>query len=185
VPASEGDNPPFIKLPLAAVEPPRNVPAAQWNSPYCAHWEDGCTECKRGAISDAAQCHSEGDTGACARRAIICFKVIDDEYFRKVCRFYSTDNFFRGNSGTLYATSRFFFNDWRVSQKLQHSDKSWRYERRPSDGNLDNPAIDVMTENDGYISDVTLHKYDSDFPIISAFGTKITGIRCRATFSRR
>jgi hypothetical protein len=45
---------PVRMMPLSVVDPPRNVSALQWRSPYCTAWTDGKTLCKRdAAIRDA------------------------------------------------------------------------------------------------------------------------------------
>jgi hypothetical protein len=46
---------PVRMMPLSVVDPPRNVSAQQWRSPYCTAWTDGKALCKRDAATrDAA-----------------------------------------------------------------------------------------------------------------------------------
>jgi hypothetical protein len=54
--AQPRSGPPIIRMPLSQVEPPRNVPAAEWKSPYCTKWNDGCTECTRKSAKSKTTC---------------------------------------------------------------------------------------------------------------------------------
>ncbi|WP_158816035.1 hypothetical protein [Methylocapsa sp. S129] len=111
--ASKEGGPPVIKLPLDVVEPPRNVAATQWNSPYCAHWEDGCIECMRATVGNAPQCNEETGrdgqdqndirTANCKRRAVICFKALDETYFNRICRGFYVEQYFKGRDGVFFA----------------------------------------------------------------------------------
>jgi hypothetical protein len=72
--------PPIVYMPLRAVEPPRNVPAAQWRSPYCGTWDDGCTECTRKTLDETPVCkpvdHYIGG-GTCKPRGIVCERAVN------------------------------------------------------------------------------------------------------------
>ena len=174
------EGPPMIKLPLDVVEPPRNVPAAQWNSPYCGRWDDGCVECSRTAVGTAAQCHDKAGhyKSVCKQRAIICFKVIDEIGFRKICDQFSIDDLYVGKSGTIYSISRYF------SSKSEYRNDKLIYKDSPlfNQDLLGEAEPEDLTASMGYVSDLKLRHYDIDGPITTAFGIDVTGIRCfRAT----
>ena len=82
----ETDRPPapIVFMRLREVEPPRNVPAAQWTSPYCGTWDDGCTECTRQTLRGDPACkpvdHYIGG-GTCRPRGIVCTLAIKQEGF--------------------------------------------------------------------------------------------------------
>jgi hypothetical protein len=108
-PTGADEGPPITKLPLNVVEPPRDVPAAQWNSPYCGHWGDGCTECTRAASGAAPVCRAEtANKGAqCARHAIICLREFDAAKFDRICsNFYIEKYFGPSRLGTGFSASR-------------------------------------------------------------------------------
>ncbi len=84
-PAMSVDGPPIRRLPLSEVEPSRQVPAAEWRSPYCTRWTDGCTTCTRGTAREAAACAAgPGAEPACQRHTILC-KDTDDYALHQVC----------------------------------------------------------------------------------------------------
>jgi hypothetical protein len=71
---------PIKVMPMLAIEPPRDVPAAQWKSPYCARWDDGCTECTRASRDDEPECRPADDyigEGVCTPRGNLCYTAID------------------------------------------------------------------------------------------------------------
>jgi hypothetical protein len=72
--------PPIVYMPLREVEPPRNVPATQWKSPYCGTWDDGCTECTRKTLDETPVCkpvdHYIGG-GTCKLRGIVCERSVN------------------------------------------------------------------------------------------------------------
>jgi hypothetical protein len=49
---------PVRALPQKIVEPPRDVPAHDWRSPYCIAWSDGVEFCTRDNASQAGTCKS-------------------------------------------------------------------------------------------------------------------------------
>lgn len=102
-------DPPIIPLPMSTVEPPRDVTAESWKSPYCAHWNDGCTECFRSSRDETPKCSEERDSGrsetmsqggGCKRRAIICFKEMDATYFDRICERFLSELYFKTIRGT-------------------------------------------------------------------------------------
>jgi hypothetical protein len=52
-----------------AVEPSRDLPAAEWKSPYCRTWDDGCDACQR--ASDGSQ--STGDVTCVSLNSFLKF----------------------------------------------------------------------------------------------------------------
>jgi hypothetical protein len=73
--SGEAEGPPIKVMPLSEIEPPRNVPAAEWKSPYCAKWDDGCTECNRTNLDEEPHCHPAVDyigVGVCKPRGVLC-----------------------------------------------------------------------------------------------------------------
>jgi hypothetical protein len=78
--------PPAIALPLSKVEPARDVPAAQWRSPYCLRWNVGCSECRRASLKSAPSCApKEGaKENACQASFSICSDY-DAAALAKVC----------------------------------------------------------------------------------------------------
>jgi hypothetical protein len=79
-------NPPVLYVPITKVEPPRNVPASSWLSPYCTKWNDGCEECERKDATDKPQCRrlAIADRAACHSRTITCSRV-DQNAFDRIC----------------------------------------------------------------------------------------------------
>lgn len=77
--AVDSSKPPIVVMPLREVEPPRKVPAAEWKSPYCGLWDDGCTECSRTAPGEKATCKPV-DTyvggGNCKPRGVVCSDLV-------------------------------------------------------------------------------------------------------------
>ena len=80
--------PPFRRRKLNSVDPPRSVPAASWNGPFCEEWTDECTTCRRmpkGTPACKPVADIEGDS--CQRHAVTCTKLRpgDEDGFR-FCR---------------------------------------------------------------------------------------------------
>jgi len=95
--------PPIIVLPLDVVEPPRNVPAIEWNSPYCGHWDDGCVACRRQTVLAPLKCDEEAPVrgNACRRHAIACYEIIDESVFAQVCKRFLSEGFIEGDKSPL------------------------------------------------------------------------------------
>jgi hypothetical protein len=76
-------------MPLSAIEPLRDVPAVEWKSPYCATWDDGCTECTRSAVWEEPSCrpvdHYIGG-GRCMPRGNLCISAIENETYDELER---------------------------------------------------------------------------------------------------
>ena len=100
--------PPIIALPLDVVEPPRNVPAIQWNSPYCGHWDDGCVECRRQTVLAPLKCDEEAPVRghACRRHAIACYEIIDESVFAQICKRFLSEGFIEDALGYNYVPTR-------------------------------------------------------------------------------
>jgi hypothetical protein len=80
---------PIVVMPLAEIEPPRNVPAAEWKSPYCAKWDDGCTECTRTSADAPATCKPAADYiggGTCKPRGVLCATSISHDNVSELAR---------------------------------------------------------------------------------------------------
>lgn len=123
---SVAKEPPVIPLPLSTVEPPRDVAAESWHSPYCAHWNDGCTECTRASKDETPKCNEETDAGrseavlsggGCKRRAIICFKEMDATYFDRICEGFSSEHYFKSRNGSIIAQPYGMGVKWRFDGK--------------------------------------------------------------------
>jgi hypothetical protein len=186
-PAVKEEGPPIVKLPLDIVEPPRNVPAAEWNSPYCGHRDDGCTECTRGNAGGSAQCHQESDgTGqnqstpratVCERRAIICFKEIDSTYFDRICSGFLDEEFFRRRDGRIIANEYAMRVDWILSGGKYTSERVTRLDPRLFIG----PGISVLYP-DGYRGyDAQRDGSFAGSPL--AFGLDGSGLRCTNSYA--
>jgi hypothetical protein len=52
-------------------ETPRDMPAADWSSAYCAKWTDGCTTCERKTANDEPVCETAA-SARCTREPIKC-----------------------------------------------------------------------------------------------------------------
>jgi hypothetical protein len=85
--AAKENGPPLVGLPIDSVEPARSLTALAWNSPYCAHWDDGCTECERSFAYTPPKCResTNAEVSACKRHAIICYKEINRTDLSKIC----------------------------------------------------------------------------------------------------
>jgi hypothetical protein len=171
--------PPIIALPLDVVEPPRNVPAAQWNSPYCAHWDDGCTDCTRAQPHGKALCQSQNDSlrkgrssgnQACSRRAIICFKKIKDFYFSSICSIFLKDEFFQDNDGSIVSFGYPYKNNWVTQDNALTPTEEPRDDPRLLIG----PAINSVSDN-GYFRLDSRRRYSIRSRL---YPLGVFGIRC-------
>jgi hypothetical protein len=173
---------PIIKLPLEVVEPNKTVPASEWNSPYCGHWDDGCMECARSEFSEHARCKAKDGTrhepadlqsATCRRRAIICDKVMDEAYFNKVCRAYLYENFFQRKNGDVIAYETGMSVRWSVKGEVYSSERIADF-----DPNLLLGSGESILTSQGYVA------YDSerDGSFYGASGLGAVGIRCLAVW---
>jgi hypothetical protein len=67
----------FLSIDL--LEPPRDVPAARWDSRFCSRWDDGCTRCERQSASDRPTCSpitEQGAGAACVPKLIACSALL-------------------------------------------------------------------------------------------------------------
>jgi hypothetical protein len=111
---SSDDGPPVIKLPLSTVEPDRAVPAEKWNSPYCAIWDDGCTECRRESIDGSQRCDELKPVGGtvCHRHFILCHKDLNRTEFLRICSEFMLSAAQQDVSGTIFLTGQVKFAKW-------------------------------------------------------------------------
>lgn len=184
------DQPPVIKLPLAIVDPPRTQPAASWNSAFCARWDDGCTKCTRTQTGEPPQCEKEQgeneQAGQCNRRAIICFEILDESYFERICKWYFADILLKSRSGALYADGLALENLW------EHVDGRWRiyeFDQKAWDDKwgvgpgkrihtIDRPSVLSAITAEGYKDGRLGVRAHVDGPLSFAFGRQATGTRC-------
>lgn len=184
------DQPPVIKLPLAIVDPPRTQPAASWNSAFCARWDDGCTKCTRTQTGEPPQCEKEQgeneQAGQCNRRAIICFEILDESYFERICKWYFADILLKSRSGALYADGLALENLW------EHVEGRWRiyeFDQKAWDDKwgvgpgkrihtIDRPSVLSAITAEGYKDGRLGVRAHVDGPLSFAFGRQATGTRC-------
>ena len=79
--------PPVRYLNIEQVEPPRDVRASAWRSPYCTTWNDGCDVCGRASVADRPTCtqmNPSNQPGSCQRHVIMCTSV-DIRALDEVC----------------------------------------------------------------------------------------------------
>jgi hypothetical protein len=69
-------------VPQSVAEPPRNVPAAEWKSPYCTEWSDGLSICKRDKVGEVGRCAEAEKPGQL--HAVAC-RVADLARLSEVC----------------------------------------------------------------------------------------------------
>jgi hypothetical protein len=106
-------SPPIRRLPLGEVEPPRNVPAAQWKSPYCGHWEDGCTECRRHSEDGPLECHAKSSRqAACEPRFVMCDEAMDYEQLDRICPIFAIREISEFKGGILREFGSLFRTSW-------------------------------------------------------------------------
>jgi hypothetical protein len=93
--------PPLIPLELSEVEPPRNVPASDYRSPYCRLWDDGCAACRL-EEKDSLKCVTlspENTNGTypkvCVRKPIACHEIFEEELARRCLHFIGIDRWTR------------------------------------------------------------------------------------------
>lgn len=100
-------------LTLLEVEPRRDVPAAQWNSPYCGRWFDGCDECSRKSTSDEPRCWSRQriDLNKCNRHAVLCLAPISIKSLTSICTAYEVEDYFYDQQGLIVARSKIEITD--------------------------------------------------------------------------
>jgi len=68
--------PPFRPMTIERIEPRRDVAAAEYRSPFCLRWHDGCTDCERPSVTGEVACAPRPEAGpACERHAIVCKQV--------------------------------------------------------------------------------------------------------------
>ena len=201
-PAVKEERWPIVKLPLDVVEPPRNVPAARWNSPYCGHWGDGCTECTRTVADEAPQCHAEKDRSpsACKPRAIICLKEYDPAKFNRICSNFFIESYSGPvehpadsglRRGDILADAEDYTVEWRGDGPAAKS------ERIPFPSEPVNHALPWSFEPEKFIirGDDLIDVTGPD-PVIGPFGTPYvsefigppygraaTGLRCWRTYA--
>jgi hypothetical protein len=176
--------PPVIKLPLDVIDPPRDVAAAGWISAYCAKWDDGCTVCERQMAAEQPHCKPEQESAQneCDRRAIVCFRALDEMYFNRICSEFSFDRLVRGRSGALYAIALGQFNHWRLTER------GWTLLRPPEEKpgeiivDITNGSVPVAVTSRGYVPYGYQPYYDDDQPAKEAFGAESTGIRCLRSY---
>jgi hypothetical protein len=101
-------------MPETEVEPDRDVEAAQWKSPYCLAWEDGCTQCRRSAIDSDAKCgpQQELTAEACTRHEIICSDAGDERRLHQICSKYFQSRVLTTESGTFAQEAAPFHTIW-------------------------------------------------------------------------
>jgi hypothetical protein len=179
-PTAQEDAPPVIKLPLDIIEPPRLVKAAEWNAPYCRHWDDGCTECTKLESQGVAQCHDEphSQASACQRRAIICFTAIDGTYFDRVCQRYIAIVYSRSGDGSIAAMGKEWIVDWHLIQG------QWTPERRPVylQQLLNLPPIRLSPDPG---EDLTSHKRPNSYlPNTPPLASAASGIQCERSYAK-
>jgi hypothetical protein len=106
--------PPIERLPETAVEPDRDVEAAQWNSPYCLAWEDGCTECRRETVGSETRCQPQRKPGAttCNRHEIICSDAGDERRLHQICSTYFQSRVLITESGIIAQEAAPFHTIW-------------------------------------------------------------------------
>jgi hypothetical protein len=177
-PTANESGPPIIKLPAEVVDPPRTLPAEQWNSAYCRRWEDGCMECGRTAFGATPQCHAttKSRSADCHRRLVICYEAIDDDYFSRICPVFYEEEYFAGKDGAIFADGaprdhRWHFenNRWTVESLLVRREE-WAL-RTP---------LRRLT-NQGW-QNVFGDQVNSHMPLHPAFGQNVKGLRCLATY---
>jgi len=85
--------PPFRPMTIEEIEPPRDVAAAEYRSPFCLRWHDGCTTCERPSVTGEVACAPRsGASSACERHAIVCKRVGGD--FSLYCKGYVSDIYY-------------------------------------------------------------------------------------------
>lgn len=188
-PAVKEQAPPIIKLPLVVVDPPRNVPAAEWNSPYCGRWSDGCTACTRTNAGGSPQCHRETDgehedqsglrAANCKRHVIICFKEIEATYFDRICSDFLDERFFRRKDGRILAHEYGMKVVWSLSGNEYISDRTTQIDPRLLIG----PGLSLLSE-DGY-GDYDAQRDGSFAGASLAFGLDSSGIRCVHSYAEQ
>ena len=70
--------PPIDGLPMSEVDPPRDVSADKWQSPFCTDWDDGCTSCLREDSQAAPSCtkfNSIYNYHGCTTHHVFCNKA--------------------------------------------------------------------------------------------------------------
>lgn len=80
--------PPIAIMPQGSLEPPRNVAAREWKSPYCTDWNDGCTRCVRREVTEEAICaqqNPEFREADCKPRGIAC-TAVDPRQTLRLCQ---------------------------------------------------------------------------------------------------
>jgi hypothetical protein len=173
----------IIKLPIGLVEPPRDVAAPDWNSPYCGHWDDGCSECTRAAIDEKPQCNpnneNEGDSSGreCKRRAIICFKEIDPSYFNRICSRYFREEFTNVKNGAVVSTSFAMKVVWEKKDGQFISSRTSLHDRTLALG----PVYFLLSDH-GYVKFLAPFSGDHK-PVGTPFPYGINGIRCTRTYT--
>jgi hypothetical protein len=99
--------PQVTKLPLDVVEPPRNVAAAEWKSPYCGRWFDGCTQCSRESVNSEPRCvPRQGlSAGDCVRHAVLCLAPMSIASLTNICAAYDIEDYFYDSRGNIIERS--------------------------------------------------------------------------------
>lgn len=184
--------PPVILLPLSAVEPPRDVAAESWHSPYCAHWNDGCTECLRASKDQASKCSAERDSGRseeisqqgeCKRRAIICFREMDATYFDRICRSFYIEHFYKTENGAMISLS--YVNDvsWLFDGKQFTAERGSPFSFRGSTYTRHlavGPAKYLLSDN-GYVL-LSRKPTTGHHPAAPVFDPRSFGLRCTQSY---
>jgi len=169
-------SPLMIPMPLSVVEPPRDVPAAQWKSPYCGQWEDGCAECIRLNADDKPHCF---DRGQCRRHANICFREYDQGYFNTICSIFDEQTFYYNRNFEIYVRSHPFIVEWTYNNN--------RF--KASRHNLNDPDLQIgdqvykLTEK-GFETTPQDGKHLTA-EIAPVFEEGVYGIECDETYSKK
>jgi hypothetical protein len=172
--------PPVISLPIEVVEPPRNVVATQWSSPYCGHWDDGCVECTRSAIGNAAQCHNEPNWHGleCRRRKVICFDATDETYFDRICSSAITIIYSKNEDGSITAAGTAWTVNWHLINSKWTSEKKQRLL-----GELFS-LPDIQLPPDPGDDFAVRRKRSSYFPVTGPFAFGAIGVKCERSFGK-
>ena len=78
-------HPPVQFLPLNEIEPPHDVPAKEWNAPYCLQWRDRYTECSRFSLQAAGTCRSTRTGESESGKSFSFCQLEDRRVLNKMC----------------------------------------------------------------------------------------------------